>query len=100
MESTGIPNRIHISQETADLITKAGKSNWVAPRADKVVVKGKGEMETFWLVFKDSNSRSETGSMASIESSVNGGLSQEDLNVTSDKEERLIKWMVDVLAKH
>ena len=99
MESTGIPNRIHISQETADLITKAGKSNWVAPRADKVVVKGKGEMETFWLVFKDSNSRSETGSMASIESSVNGGLSQEDLNVTSDKEERLIKWMVDVLAK-
>ena len=32
MESTGIPTRIQLSQETTDLIIKAGKESWVKPR--------------------------------------------------------------------
>ena len=31
MESTGVPTRIHLSQETTDLPIKAGKESWVKP---------------------------------------------------------------------
>ena len=41
MESTGVPNRIQISQDTADLLTAAGRSAWLVPREDKVQAKGK-----------------------------------------------------------
>jgi hypothetical protein len=52
MESTGKPNKVHMSKETADLLIKAGKSKWVEPRDGVVVAKGKGEMKTFWLTPK------------------------------------------------
>lgn len=39
-----------MSFETAEQLKAAGKENWTKPRDDKVVAKGKGEMETFWLV--------------------------------------------------
>ena len=39
--STGEKNRIHISQETSDLLIQAGKRHWVVTRKDKVVAKGK-----------------------------------------------------------
>jgi hypothetical protein len=39
-----------MSFETAEQLKAAGKGNWTEPRDDKVVAKGKGEMETFWLV--------------------------------------------------
>ena len=44
IESTGARNRIHCSEETADLLKAAGKSKWVIPREDKVHAKGKGEV--------------------------------------------------------
>jgi Adenylate and Guanylate cyclase catalytic domain len=50
VESTGQKDRIHMSAETAEQLKAAGKENWTKPRDDKVVAKGKGEMETFWLV--------------------------------------------------
>jgi class 3 adenylate cyclase len=50
MESTGRCNSIQISQETADLLIGAGKQHWVIPRKDKVHAKGKGELQTFWLM--------------------------------------------------
>lgn len=49
MESNGLPGRIHISQETADELIAKGKSSWVTPREDKIVAKGKGELQTFWV---------------------------------------------------
>jgi class 3 adenylate cyclase len=49
MESTGEPNLIHASQDTADLLVASGKVSWVAARDDVVSVKGKGPMQTFWL---------------------------------------------------
>jgi DNA-binding NarL/FixJ family response regulator len=45
MESTGIKDRIQISQETADELIAAGKVHWLTPREDKVIAKGKGEGE-------------------------------------------------------
>ena len=55
IESTGIRNRIHMSQATADLIIQAGHGDWVVPRPDLVSAKGKGELQTYWLVLDHSN---------------------------------------------
>jgi class 3 adenylate cyclase len=49
VETTGEKGRIHVSQETADLLVAAGKSRWVQKREDTVVAKGKGELQTYWL---------------------------------------------------
>ena len=44
IESSGARNKIHCSQETANLLIGAGKGHWVVPREDKVHAKGKGEV--------------------------------------------------------
>eukprot|EP00980_Cylindrotheca_fusiformis_P027394 scaffold20324_cov86-Cylindrotheca_fusiformis.AAC.2 len=49
MESGGERNRIQMSPVTADLLAKAGFSKWVVPRSHKIFVKGKGEMQTYWM---------------------------------------------------
>jgi class 3 adenylate cyclase len=49
MESTGNINKIQISQATADLLVQAGQSNWLTPRQELLAVKGKGEMQTYWI---------------------------------------------------
>lgn len=49
MESTGLRNRIQLSQATADLLIKAGKQSWIVKRSDEVEAKGKGRMQTYWL---------------------------------------------------
>ena len=36
MESTGVPGRIHVSEETAKEVREAGKGDWLTPRQDKV----------------------------------------------------------------
>ena len=50
MESTGERNMIQLSEATANLLTQAGKGNWISARKGSVNVKGKGEMNTFWVV--------------------------------------------------
>lgn len=49
MESNGVPGKIHVSKSTADEVKKRGKGKWLTARPDKIVAKGKGEMETFFL---------------------------------------------------
>lgn len=53
IESTGKPNCIHLSLETARLIEKAGRGDWLESRKDSVKAKGKGELKTFWLRCKE-----------------------------------------------
>jgi Adenylate and Guanylate cyclase catalytic domain len=50
MESTGTKDKIQISQDTANLLKAAGKESWISPRDEKVLAKGKGELQTYWLV--------------------------------------------------
>lgn len=52
MESTGLPGRIQISTDTAELIKAGGKERWIARREHEVMVKGKGEVQTYWLNVK------------------------------------------------
>ena len=49
MESTGLPDRIQLSKETAGSLIRRNKAEWVRPRETTVSVKGKGELRTFWL---------------------------------------------------
>jgi hypothetical protein len=49
MESKGEKGRIQVSEETAKLLIKAGKSHWIKERVDKIEAKGKGVLQTYWL---------------------------------------------------
>ena len=70
MESTGTPNKIQVSEYTASLLCKRGKSHWLTPRSDKVVAKGLGEMSTYWLEIH--------GELAMSTSSAQTGLTSDD----------------------
>lgn len=108
IESTGKMDKIHVSKDTADLLIAAGKSAWVVPREDKIVAKGKGEMESFWLDMNASESRSSCTKSSADDS-------DDDIHdnhptaqsspmkpilelVTSEKIQRLVSWNVDVLS--
>jgi hypothetical protein len=54
IESTGQKGQVQISKDTADLIIAAGKSHWITPRKELVSAKGKGEMQTYWLLLQGS----------------------------------------------
>eukprot|EP00934_Nitzschia_sp_Nitz4_P005892 Nitzschia sp. Nitz4//scaffold49_size126201//42312//46233//NITZ4_003637-RA/size126201-processed-gene-0.137-mRNA-1//1//CDS//3329553134//5882//frame0 len=70
IEATGVKNKIHLSQQTAELIIKAGKEHWVEPRDKLVAAKGKGQLKTFWL-------RTTAEEMAAA-------ISEQDPNVSDD----------------
>ena len=57
MESNGIPNQIHVSQATADEIIKFGHRDWLTPRPDRVIAKGLGQMQTYFVKYKVDNSK-------------------------------------------
>lgn len=40
MESNGAPEKIHISEQTAEKLREAGKEEWFVPREDKIIAKG------------------------------------------------------------
>lgn len=42
MESTGVRNKIQLSEATVGMLKKRNKAHWVRPREDKVHAKGKG----------------------------------------------------------
>jgi hypothetical protein len=50
MESNGVKGRIHCSEATATALIAKGKESWLTPREDKIVAKGKGEMQTYFVV--------------------------------------------------
>lgn len=68
MESTGVPNRIHVSEATANALLASGKSAWLTDREDKVFAKGKGELTTYFAehISKGASSEIESNSKASI----------------------------------
>ena len=47
MESNGLPNKIQVSQTTADALIARGRGAWLTPREEKV--KAKGAFMFVWL---------------------------------------------------
>lgn len=123
MESTGRRNRIHVSEETADLLTLAGKADWLRKRDQLVTAKGKGNLQTYWLLTKHDCKMYELGNLSTSEvqlpqkqehsieiSSLPDEITQASLNLNtstyesieallSPKMKRLCQWNVDVLAR-
>lgn len=107
MESTGVPSRIQISKDTAELLVAADKSHWCKPRDDTVNVKGKGEMTTYFLVSGEDENKSTTGSSSDGEAegapelSNQGNMTDKEavevLKLASQKTMRLVSWNVDLL---
>jgi 3'5'-cyclic nucleotide phosphodiesterase/Adenylate and Guanylate cyclase catalytic domain len=118
IESTGIPGRIHISKETAALLEDAGKAEWVVSRSEKVTLKGKGQVQTFFAsptsrtstIISGDSSPSESDDPA-LQMSI-GRLWEDDRNrfktdVTERRNEdekeriqRLVHWNTDILHAH
>ena len=104
-----------------DLLTQSGKGHWLKQRSDTVYAKGKGELQTFWLVMKndpEANSNSEettsSGALEADNSSSKILLAElrlstkkepsPDLHISApfaqdDKNARLTKWNTEILKK-
>jgi len=91
MESTGVPNKIQCSQETADLLQSAGHSNWTIPREDLVTVKGKGLVQTYFV-------KVIAASKASMDSEVGLPIDRTIGSAEDAKTARCVEWNVEVLS--
>lgn len=104
MESNGFPNKIQVSQKTADLLRIAGKGHWLQAREDLVDAKGKGKLQTYWVEPPGRSSSVGTSGTAS-ESTCSDADVLHVLGVNpiageprSARLERLIDWNVDSLS--
>jgi hypothetical protein len=96
MENTGVRNRIHLSQETANCLIDQGKGHWLKPRTGIVPAKGKNVMQTYWIDLSHLIVK-------------HGGLpvrlvgcwkrGNKTLLQSMKKTKRLIDWNVDVLQR-
>jgi Adenylate and Guanylate cyclase catalytic domain len=68
MESNGLPGKIHVSEATANELMHHGKPHWVTMRAEKVIAKGKGELQTYWVSVREKTIKNST-TTANISSS-------------------------------
>lgn len=103
MESTGAKNKIQISSFTRDLLYAAGKSHWAEQREDKIIAKGKGEMTTFWLVYRGSQSqKSGSSSGVATDEDTNENSGDDEVWTSGDvhiskKYQRLVQWNAEMM---
>jgi 3'5'-cyclic nucleotide phosphodiesterase len=109
MQSTGVVNRIQISQDTAQMLIAAHKKDWLIPREDRVVAKGKGELVTYFLdtsldnpsvVDSSMGDHSASGSSYSDNHEGLGDtfLTYQNQKNIDEKKSRVAAWTVEVLA--
>lgn len=99
MESTGVPNCVQISQETADLLIAADKKHWVVQRDDTVSAKGKGELVTYFLKqsFKNGGAGSITNSESGSKHTSLDRLCLDDSQVIESRN-RIADWTAEVMG--
>lgn len=108
MESSGASNHIHISQATADLIISECEELSVRPREQMLEIKGKGKMQTYWLISEDdqepeaeNEESNELDLPLTYTSFMGDSLIQSNRTPTAvpacEKQKRMIDWNVDVL---
>lgn len=99
IEALGESGRIHISEDTAQLLVVAGKKRWVEKRNGQIEAKGKGLLVTYWLTRTEDEERSRAG--RKNEKNLTCSTSDEN-NVSGfdkDRNDRLIEWNVDTLLR-
>jgi len=112
IHSTSERDKIQLSQSTADLLREAGKAHWLIKRDKPVQAKGKGTMQTYFLITINrrnsagENSRCSISSVESLDSeqkkSVIWGMQEEipeDISQQRSKHQRLINYNFDLLAQ-
>jgi hypothetical protein len=113
IESSGLRNRIHLSHETAELLHSAGKSNWMTRRTDTIVAKGKGEMQTYWLLTDEElaaggavdASATKAAAPLPVVQALQPRLAKTTMDVLDPESslppriKRLVDWNVDVLKR-
>jgi class 3 adenylate cyclase len=105
IESTGQKDRIHLSQDTADLLVASGRSHWVHAREETVHAKGKGEIQTFWLEIKGEPTKSTTSASTNSDdqnapSDPKSAFSASvPRTATEERHARLVDWNVDLLQR-
>jgi len=119
MESNGIKNKIHCSTETAEELIRLGKEKWIEKREDMIEAKGKGKLQTYWILSREQSRKASGDSLhgGSSHGSISGAsMGDEDLEnvvhspeslqiiqhirrVEADaKNERLARWITDLLV--
>jgi class 3 adenylate cyclase len=98
MESTGLRDKIQVSQDTADLLLASGKSKWLITREEKVVAKGKGEMQTYWVAVGNRRKTYSEGDTTVGEEDPVAEAQGNFYPAVCAKTARLVMWNVDVLA--
>lgn len=87
MESTGRAGCVQVSETTAQILLKAGKSHWVVQRPQMINIKGKGPQQTYWLVASDGAPFDKT----SLEKNPT------ECSCRAERDARLVKWTKRVL---
>lgn len=120
IESSSMRDRIHVSQDTADLLIAAGRKSWLELRQDVIIAKGKGALETYWLRPPTLRSRTSTLDLNVTQHFEEEEEEEEDLDDEANKSpevlkqeriaaakkaeamkiERLIHWNSDILLQH
>jgi len=99
MEQTCCPGRIQISKETAENLADRAKENWIEKRADIVEAKGKGKIETWWLVYME-NGGAKEGDVAQVKRSESFQGTAKHVCPDADRKiRRLISWNVECLLR-
>lgn len=94
VEQTGLPGKIQVSKQCAELIAEGGKGHWLAKRSDDILVKGKGVLQTYWVNVK----RNVRGNKFSESGNSSFDYSLDDIQISDSRQERLITWNMEQLA--
>jgi hypothetical protein len=93
IQNQSLSGGIHLSEATAILLMKAGKSNWVMEREDKIVAAEKGELKTYWLVKGGLHAGLDHLGHSVVDSVVD---SEGDASDDLEGQQRWIEWNVEV----
>lgn len=101
-----------MSHETAEQLHLTGKSSWIKRRNDTVLAKGKGELQTYWLITDEeiaSGAFADTATKMSAPLPLVNAMASRVAKMTADMNDpesqlpprikRLVDWNVDVLKR-
>lgn len=108
LEQTGQKNMIQTSQATAKLLREAGRGHWLTPRTASAAAKGKGILETFWVIPRavDQAGNHASFSRETINTERRGSTSSHGANIDHsndtnvDRRSRSVDWMCNLIIQH